>query len=415
MIRYRYRAKDWNGNTVGGIHKAGNEDEVLSYLDSRNLVALDIRKQAVAGSPLQKMSGPAPFRFWRAEFPGKRGGLARDLLVFCRQFGTMLQSGITALHALKVLTRQSENQAFRQVLRGMALGLEKGNTLAECFECHPDFYPHLLISMVEAGEASGALAMVMAHLADHFERRHNLEEKIRSAITYPVAVSVVALLVILVMVLFVLPKFSGIFADLGLEPPWLTRLLMGSGQVIVNYWYLVLGSILLLNLGVCHYIKTAGGKKVVDRLKLWFPLFGPLYRKSIVARFSRTLSTLLAGGVDILWSLELIERVIGNEPYCQLLGKAREVLRQGQPLASSLAAGRLFPPMLVEMVRVGEETGALDEMLARSADFYENELAYGLERLGTTIEPVLLIGLGLFVGVLVMALIVPLFQIYRTI
>ena len=133
----------------------------------------------------------------------------------------MLQSGITALHALKVLTRQSENQAFRQVLRDMALGLEKGNTLAECFECHPDFYPHLLISMVEAGEASGALAMVMARLADHFERRHNLEEKIRSAITYPVAVSVVALLVILVMVLFVLPKFSGIFADLGLNLPGL--------------------------------------------------------------------------------------------------------------------------------------------------------------------------------------------------
>ena len=416
MGNYHYTAKDWDGKTTEGVYSAESVGEVLRHLSGRNLTVLDLREQAPAGSiRLKQTAAPAKARSRQELFKRKRKGRARDFMVFCRQFGTMLRSGITALHALQVLAQQMENPAFQEVLHDVATSLEKGNTLAECFERHADFFPRILISMVEAGEMGGILDAVMFRLADHFEKQHDLQEKIRSATTYPIVICVVAVLVMVVMVLFVLPRFATIFLDLGIEMPLFTRLLMGSGTFILKYWYIFLSLILALVFGVSYYIKTPPGKEAFDKFKLRVLLFGPIYRKNIIARFARTLSTLLASGVGILPSLELVEKVIDNDVYSQSLIRAREVIRQGQPMAAPLRSGGLFPPMLVEMVHVGEETGSLDEMLSRSADFYENEVAYVVERLSTIIEPVLIVIIGIFVGALVVSIIKPMFQIYETI
>ncbi|HHX86765.1 MAG TPA: type II secretion system F family protein [Firmicutes bacterium] len=415
MPSYHYTAKDWDGRTTEGVYSAGSVGEVLRHLSSRNLTVLNVREQTAVGAARQKMREPAAVKPRGELFQRKKKGRARDLMVFCRQFGTMLQAGMTALRGLQVLSQQMENPVFREVLTDVALSLEKGNTLAECFDHHSDFFPRILISMVEAGEAGGILDTVMSRLADHFERQHNLEEKIRSATVYPIVICVVAVAVMSVMVLFVLPKFAEIFVGLGIELPLLTRMLMGSGRFILSYWYFILALILALVLGARYYIQTPEGKESFDKFKLWIPLFGPIYQKMIIARFARTLSTLLASGVGILTSLELVDKVIDNELYSKSLERAREVIRQGQLMAFPLGASHLFPPMLVEMVHVGEETGALDEMLSRSADFYENEVTYVVERLSTVIEPVLLVVIGVFVGMLVVSIIKPMFQIYQTI
>ncbi len=415
MPNYHYTAKDWDGKTTEGIYSAASVAEALSHLGAQDLTVLHLQERTAPGTPLQTIRKPAVAGSRSGLFQGKKKGRARDFMVFCRQFGTMLQSGITALHGLKVLAEQMEQPAFREALNEVALNLEKGNTLAECFERQSDFFPRILISMVEAGELGGILDSVMFRLADHFEKQHDLREKIRSATMYPIVICAVAVAVMLVMVLFVLPRFGEMFTGLGIEMPLFTRLLMGSGTLILKYWYLILLLILASVLGVGHYLKTPEGKNRFDKLKLRAPLFGPIYKKNVLARFARTLSTLLASGVGILASLELVEKVIDNKVYAGSLIKAREVIRQGQPMTVPLRSSGLFPPMLLEMVHVGEETGSLDEMLSRSADFYENEVAYVVERLSGIIEPVLIVAIGIFVGGLVVSIIKPMFQIYQTI
>lgn len=402
---YRFVAKDWQGYTRDGYHSAGNLREALDNLHSQNLVVLQIREQT-GGTEKGIASRVNLF---------KKKAKARDFMLFCRQFGTMLSAGMTALHALQVLVQQMEHLEFQEKIRRVAHDLEKGSTMEDAFGAHLDFFPKILVNMIAAGETGGILDEVLERLADHFQKQHDLEEKLRSATTYPVVITVVMFLVMSVMVFFVLPRFADIFDSIGIQLPLITRLLLGTVNFVLHYWYLVLGAMILLVAGLVYAINTPGGRLRFDRLKLKAPIFGPIYTKTVIARFARTLSTLMVSGVGLLPSLELVEKVIDNVVLGRSLEDVGEAVRTGQSISVPLRASAIFPPLVVEMVHVGEETGGLDEMLRRTADFYEAEVAYVVDRLGTIIEPVLILVIGFFVGLLIISIITPLFQIYQSI
>jgi type IV pilus assembly protein PilC len=406
---FRYVAKNWEGETDAGTFSAPNLREAIEHLRAQELFVISIKEQAAA---LQRQE--ASLERFRARLRDKKPK-SRDFMIFCRQFATMLQAGINVLQILKIQAQQSENSALKERLIEVSLDVERGGTLAGALEKHGNFFPKIITSMVEAGETGGILDTVMERLAAHFQNQHDLEEKIRSATMYPIIVCGLAVAVMGLMVFFVLPQFARIFEEMGCEMPFLTRALLGLSGFVTGYWYLLLPMLLLLAVALTRYLRTPQGRERFDRIQLRMPLYGKIYSTMIVARFARTLGTLLASGVGLVQALELVEKVINNVVLAGALTESRRVIRQGQALALPLAASGIFPPMLVEMIHTGEESGALDSMLARTADFYEGELTFILDRLSTIIEPVLLIAVGLFVGILLISIIQPMFGIYEMI
>jgi type IV pilus assembly protein PilC len=403
---FRYVAKNWAGESREGECSAVNLGEAIEQLRSQELFVINIKEQ----STLLQLSSPlAGLNIKLSEKKPK----SRDFMVFCRQFATMLQAGIPVLQILKILAQQSENEALREKLREITVDVERGSDLAGAMKKHGDFFPRIIVSMVETGEAGGILDTIMERLADHFQRQHDLEAKIRSATIYPAVVTVLAILVLLLMIFFVLPRFAEMLDPMGVEMPLITRVIMALADLLIRFWYLALGLLALLAFLLGRYLKTERGRAVFDRLRLNLPIFGPLYIKMITARFTRTLATLLASGVALLSALELVEKVIDNRVLSGVLAETAQAIRRGQNISVPLAESAIFPPMMVEMVHVGEESGTLDEMLSRSADFYEAEVTYFLDRLAAIIEPVLLIAVGFIVALLLISIMTPMLKMYE--
>ncbi len=409
MPTFRYVARTMEGESSTGTISAPALREALEQLRAQDLFVISIREHG-AGLQRREASLDQLFARFREKKPKNR-----DFMVFCRQFATMLQAGITVLQILKIQAQQAENDTLKEKLRDVALDVERGGALAGALAKHGDFFPRIIVSMVEAGEAGGILDTVMERLAEHFQNQHDLEEKIRSSTMYPIIVSALAIVVMAVMVFFVLPRFSMIFESMGLEMPFFTRSLLALSSFITGYWYILLALLLMLGLALRRYLRTPQGRERFDWLQLRLPIYGKIYRTMIVARFSRTLGTLLASGLGIVAGLELVEKVLNNVVLAGALAEARRVIRQGQTLALPLAASGLFPPMVVEMVHIGEESGSLDSMLERTAEFYEGELSFYLDRLGSVIEPVLIVFVGIFVAILLLSIIQPMMGIYQMI
>ncbi|HOB28324.1 MAG TPA: type II secretion system F family protein [Bacillota bacterium] len=406
MPTFRYVAKNWAGESREGECSAVNLGEAIEQLRSQELFVINIKEQ----STLLQLSSPlAGLNIKLSEKKPK----SRDFMVFCRQFATMLQAGIPVLQILKILAQQSENEALREKLREITVDVERGSDLAGAMKKHGDFFPRIIVSMVETGEAGGILDTIMERLADHFQRQHDLEAKIRSATIYPAVVTVLAVLVLLLMIFFVLPRFAEMLDPMGVEMPLITRVIMALADLFIRFWYLALGLLALLAFLLGRYLKTERGRAAFDRLRLNLPIFGPLYTKMITARFTRTLATLLASGVALLSALELVEKVIDNRVLSGVLAETAQAIRRGQNIFVPLAESAIFPPMMVEMVHVGEESGTLDEMLSRSADFYEAEVTYFLDRLAAIIEPVLLIAVGFIVALLLISIMTPMLKMYE--
>jgi len=339
----------------------------------------------------------------------------RDIMVFCRQFSTMLQAGITILQALKILSTQSDITALNKPVREVATEVERGNSLAAALRNRPNSFPLIMTNMVEVGEAGGALDTVMEKMADHFEKLHDLQEKIRSAILYPVFIICVALVVMAVMVVFVLPQFARIFYSIGMDMPFYSRLLLMAGTMIRENWFLLLLFFFILVTSLSWYKQTKKGRILYDLIRLRFPLFGKIYRYDLSARFTRILSTLLAGGVPLHRALDLVDKTIDNVIISKSIAEISAAINRGESIAGPLQKIKYFPVLLSEMVRVGEETGALEKTLDRTAVFYEREVSYFVERLSTILEPVLLLIVGGFIGLLVFSILSPMYQIFEMI
>jgi type IV pilus assembly protein PilC len=346
---------------------------------------------------------------------GVRSYSSRDLMLFCRQLATMLQTGIPLLHALKVLAGQIENIAFGTRIEQVQRAIEEGSSFAEALAKQVNFFPPLLIGMVETGETAGVLDTIMDRMAEHYEKQHDLEEKLRSATAYPLFISAVALVVIMVMIVFVLPQFANIFNSFGMEMPLFSRVLLQIGKLAAAYWPLLLLLPLLFYFALKQFPRTDRSRLLVERLKLNLPIFGRIYRQTAAARFSRSLSTLLASGITLHQSLILVDRVVNNLVFSQAIAELGEVLTRGDSLSGSLKEARSFPPLLVEMIRVGEESGTLDYTLNKTALFYEREVTYLVDRLGSLLEPILLLIVGLLIGLIVYSVMSPMYQVFQMI
>ncbi len=408
-IQYRFRAVDNCGRRETGTITAPTRKEALTVLCNRGLYPVSLKQDRLIALRLLKF-----FYSLLGSF-GLREYSCRDQMLFCRQLATLLQSGVPILRALNILSEQLENANFRKKVAAAAVAIEQGAGLAEALRTQEGFFPSMLINMVDAGEAGGVVDIVVERMAEHFEKQHDLEEKIRSATAYPLFITGVSFAVIAVMVVFVLPQFSAIFGQMGMEMPFFSRMLLNLGEFVSGHWlYLLIGSAGFTAL-IIITLRSKQGRFAADSIRPRLPVYGRIYRNAMAARFARTMSTLLAGGITMHQALKLADGVVDNRAVSGSIEKIGEAINRGETLSVPLLESRFFPPLLAEMVRIGEETGTLEKTLNKTADYYEKEIAYIVERLSSLLEPVLLLFVGLFIGLLVFSILSPMYSVFEMI
>jgi len=340
------------------------------------------------------------------------GGVrSKDVAVFSRQFATMIAAGLPLVQCLQTLGLQVERKPFQEIIGKVAADVESGSTLSEGMARFPNVFNELYVNLVHVGETGGVLDSMLARLSTYLEKAQALRHRVQMAVIYPALVILVAILVVTFLMIFVIPIFAAFFTKAGVPLPLPTRIVVGMSNAIANYWYLILAAIVGIILGFRAWYRTESGRLAVDSALLRAPIFGPLMRKIAVARFTRTLSALLGGGVPIIDALRITAKTAGNRVVENAVMEARERVMAGQTLGERLRDSKVFPPMVVQMVVVGEQTGALDNMLGKVADYYEDEVDVAVAGLTSLLEPILIVFLGVVVGGIVIAIYLPIFQV----
>lgn len=381
-----------------GQLEAENDKEALKALQDRGLFVVALR----GGGAL-----PITFR------PGVRLNRVKkqDLSDFFRQLATMLGAGIPIVRALELLANQTEKRPMRQSIERILESLREGSTFHEALERQHGFFPPVVVHSVEAAEVSGSLENTLEQLAEHLARDHELEERIKSTLAYPAVIVTLTVAVLAVLLFWVMPTFQNVMNSLGVPLPLATRVVLQVGLGLRRWWYLLMALFAGLALWAERSLKSENVRRKVDELLLKLPVFGNLHRKAVMSRFSRTLGTLLVSGVSVVEAMEITARTVGNRVVGEIILQARENLREGRSIAETLGASGLFPDMVIAMIAVGEESGALDSLLAKVTAFYEQELQEGVRRLSSMLEPVLIVVLGAAVGFIVISILLPYFQI----
>jgi type IV pilus assembly protein PilC len=392
------------GRTKGGAVKKGE----LSA-KTRDEAVDQLRKQSVVVTSLE-------------EKKGKSGGFnislgsgltEKDLIVFTRQFGTMINAGLPLVQCLEILSTQSENKVLRETIGEVKTQVESGSTFSEALRRHPKVFDDLYVNLVHAGEVGGLLDTILTRLAIYIEKAAKLKGAIKSAMIYPAAIGGVAVIVITVLMIFVIPIFAKMFLDLSggkVALPGPTQIVINVSDFFVSYWYVIFGGFVGIIVGIKKYRATVRGRMVIDRLLLKVPVVGDLIRKSSVAKFTRTLGTLLSSGVPLLDGLTICAKTSGNKVVEETLINARVSISGGKTIADPLAASGVFPKMVTHMIAVGESTGALDAMLGKIADFYEEEVDQAVASLTALLEPAMMVFLGIVIGFIVIAMYLPIFK-----
>lgn len=335
---------------------------------------------------------------------------ARDVVIFIRLFATMIAAGLPLVQSLRVLGRQTENRRFRGVIRRMVRDVESGDTLSGAMARHGRVFSELSVNLVAAGEAAGALDTIMGRLADFLEKHGALARKAKAALIYPAVIFAVTVPAVAILLIFVIPTFESMFASAGVPLPGPTRMVIASSSVVQRYWWVLVAAIPVSGLLLRHVRGTGRGRLLTDRALLAAPLVGDLLRKAAVARFTQTLGTLVSSGVSILKGLEVTAGTAGNRVIHDAVMKSRAAIERGETIARPLEESGAFTPMVVRMGEVGEQTGALDEMLARVAEYYEQEVDAALEAVIAMVEPVMIVVLGVMVGGMIVAMYLPIFE-----
>lgn len=339
----------------------------------------------------------------------------RDIVVFTRQFSTMIDAGLPLVQALGILAKQSENPVLQGVIRQVVFDVESGRTVADALAKHPRAFSELYVSMVAAGEAGGILDTILLRLATFLEKSDALVRKVKSALIYPCVILGIAVAAVAILLVVVIPTFQEMFASVGLVLPLPTRLVIALSAALQAYWWAFLGILAGLIMAVRRAYGTPRGRLAIDRLLLATPIVGDLIRKTAVSRFTRTLGTLVSAGVSILDGLEITAKTAGNRVVADAILASRSSIAGGDTIAAPLARSQVFPPMVISMIAVGEQTGGLDEMLRKIADFYDDEVDTAVSGLLSIVEPVLIVALGLIVGGMVVAMYLPIFDIISTV
>jgi type IV pilus assembly protein PilC len=400
MPVYQYSVRDATGAMRTGTSEAENQDILKKRLQEQGFTVADV-KQTGAGKKAK---------------PGGGWGKVKlnDLSIFCRQFSTMIDAGVSLVRALDVLGEQTQNPKLKRILREIQTEVESGQTLSKSMQKYPKVFNNLFIGLIRAGEVGGVLEESLQRLSHFLEKDMELRRKVKSALTYPVIVVIVAILIVLGLCTFIVPKFIELFKDLGVkELPAPTQFLMDFSDFLKTRWWMGLIGIAVLFWSIKLFGTTRVGRRVLDRVKLKIPVFGKLSHKICLARFSRTLSTLLVSGVPILQAMETVAGTVGNSIIAEAIMNARARIREGDRINEPLEKSKMFPPMVVHMISIGEESGALDQMLSKIAEFYEGEVEAQLQSLTAAIEPVMIVFLGICVGFIVVSLMLPMVSVIQ--
>ncbi|CUU38180.1 MAG: type II secretion system F family protein [Fimbriimonadales bacterium] len=397
MPYFNYTIRDATGQTRTGKVEAPNAEELRKRLQEEGLQVIEISEDRKAPRV------PA-------------GGYGRvklsDLAIFARQFSTMLDAGVSLVRCLDVLQQQTNNARLRKILIDLSTRVESGESLSRAMARHPKAFSQLIIGLIRAGEVGGVLEESLQRIAAFLEKDVELRRKIRSALTYPVIVLLAAIGIVIFLVSWLVPQFANLFKELGIkEMPAPTQFLIDLSAFLTQKWYIMIIAVVVVFIAYRLFVSTRVGRRVADRVKLRVPVFGPLHHKIVMARFSRTMGTLLASGVPILQAMETVAGVVGNSVVSDAVLESRARIREGEKIADPLQKSKMFPPMVVHMVSVGEESGSLDHMLNKIADFYENEVEMTIASLTAAIEPVMIVLLGFIVGFIVISMFLPMIEV----
>ena len=400
MPIYEYKAISRTGQSVQGNYTAQDKSQVLEMLRNNHYYPVYV-KELVKGKEIT--------------FDLFQKVKIKDIVIFCRLFYTMLHAGVPIIQTIDILSKQLENAKLRKIMVEIYDELQKGSTFSESMKKHRDVFPELLLSMIEAGEVSGTLDIIMDRMAVHFEKESKIQSKVKGAMMYPAILSIVAVLVVIFLLTFVMPTFVSMFQGSGVELPAPTRVLLAISGFIQTYWYLLLFVTFALFFLFRVLLKTDAARLVWDQMKLRIPIIKGTLIKIATSRFTRTLSTLLRSGITLLEALEIAANVAGNKVVSNGILRAKEEVRKGLDLSVPLRELRIFPPMVDSMIRVGEESGTLDDVLERIADFYDNEVEAAIQSMTSLLEPIMIVIMALIIGSIVIAMVLPMFDMINTV
>ncbi|MFA0751519.1 MAG: hypothetical protein SLRJCFUN_001922 [Candidatus Fervidibacter sp.] len=408
MPTFAYVARTTQGQVSQGTIEAPDERAALQQLRQQGLIITSLRRQ---DAPRAAQVGQ------RASFAAAFGRVKlRDMALFCRQLATLINAGVSLVRALAVLERQTQNARLRYIIRQLTRDVEDGMQLSRAMAKFPREFSNLFIGMVRAGEVGGVLDETLQRMATFLEKDLELRRKVKSAMTYPTIVIIFAVAIVIFLSVWIVPKFMQLFTDLGVKEdqfPLPTLMMKRFSEFLLTKWYFLVGGVIAFFIAFSVFVRTRFGKKVYDWVKLKVPILGPINHKIVLARFARTFGTLMGSGVPILQALDTTAGAIDNEILSRAIMDARMAIREGERIADPLERSKLFPPMVVHMISVGEETGALDQMLQKVADFYESEVDAALHALASTIEPVMIVILGVIVLFILISVFLPLITIIQ--
>jgi type IV pilus assembly protein PilC len=396
MPTFTYTARDVKGEMKQATVEAPNREEVMNQLRKQKLQVIEVDEGAGA--------------------PKKRSGAIkmRDIVIFTRQFSTMINAGLPLVQALSILSEQSENPVLKDITRSVVYDVESGNTLADAMRKHPKAFNELYVNMVAAGEAGGILDTILLRLAVFIEKNDQLMRKVKGAMVYPLVIMSVAAVAISALLFFVIPTFEKMFKEAGVPLPLMTQIVISLSAFLQAYWWAMgIGGFVGFRV-FKQWHKTPAGTMAVDRLMLKLPILGDVVRKSAVSRFTRTLGTLISSGVSILEGLEITAKTSGNRVIHDAIMESRASIAGGDTISAPLKKSKVFPPMVISMINVGEQTGGLDEMLTKIADFYDDEVDAAVGGLMAMMEPLMIVFLGIVVGGMVVAMYLPIFDMVST-
>jgi len=391
MPAYAWKGKNRMGEVQEGVLVSDSRDSAATTLKRNGIEVMNIRVMAAEGG---KSFGKVP---------------PKALAIFTRQFSVMIDAGLPLVQCLEILGAQQDHKGFQRIIESVREDVEKGSTLQAALSKHPKAFNDLFVNMVGAGESGGILDIILQRLSGYIEKSVKLTAKVKSAMTYPIAVISIAITVVVVIMVKVIPVFSAMYSGLGSKLPYPTLVCIALSDAIINYWWLILGAIVLIVVGLRQFYKTPVGHLQIDTLLLHLPVLGMVLRKVAVARFCRTLGTLISSGVPILEGMDITAKTAGNLVIQNAILKSKDAVEQGRNISTPLAETKVFPPMVVQMVGVGEATGALDAMLGKVADFYEDEVDNAVASMTSLMEPIMIALLGGIVGFIVVAMYMPIF------
>lgn len=397
MGNFKYKAINNLGERIEGVLQGSSKEEVLEMIAANSYYPLMI-EETIESTKIELS------KFQRIS--------TKELAIFCRQLFTMINAGLPITATIEILGQQAVNKKLKGALEDMQDSLRKGESLSSAMK-NTDAFPDLLISMIQSGEVSGNLDGVTLRMATHYEKENKINNKVKNTMIYPIVLGILAVVIINVLLVFVMPLFIEMFQQSGAELPLPTKIVMGLSNFTTDYWYVILGTIIASVYILTKYFKTNKGKTLWGRIKLKAPLLKPLNEKIIVSRFTRTLSTLLSSGISLVQALSVVGAVLGNKVAEEKLLSIREEVIKGNGLSGPMGQAGIFPPMLSVMIRVGEESGNLDDILSKTADFYDEELEAQIQSFTAMLEPLMIIIMGVIAGFLIVSIALPMFSMYQ--